>query len=1001
MISASHSISVLRALVLAGIAAVYGIPTLATEPLPPGHPPIPDPPTYWPGNSLGPNPASPRDFYLTTLHSQVEQNCVGCHRTGGTAEQSGARLVLSDLPDDSHEAFAAFLTLGGVDSDWVLGKVTGQYSHGGGRVTTEGSALYQNLDQYLALLTGNRSTISNEDFWRDTRAEPPEITLRRASLLFGGKVASDEAIAAAKQSEAGLRERILATMEGEGFRDFIINGANDRLLIEGLLNGIDFGIATRDRYPSFSEFVNTLPEERPEQYEDYHDFPFLTDSSADWDLRWAIIREPLELIAHIVMTDTPYQQVLTADYTMVNAFSDIAYRSQSGFSQDLADAKGFYDRRSLGSFKPGRNVGHIPHDEVFEFDGSEIKSFSGFQEWPHSGVLTTQAWLTRYPSTDTNRNRARARWTYFHFLGVDIEKSAPRTTDPVALADTNNPTMNNPACTVCHERMDPVAGAYQSFGDLGHYLDQWGGMDSLSDSYKCPECYGGEQGSTGYQQGDTWYRDMRAPGFNGEVAEGQRDSLQWLGYRIANDPRFAAATVRFWWPAVFGAEPLTAPEDPDGPNYDQRLNAFNEQERLVNELASKFEASGFRARALFADMTMSKWYRHSEVDSAEAVAVRSLELATVGSGRLLTPEELDRKTKAVFGRAWRQWLDGNQDPHNVSQRTALSGERADFRGFYGGIDGAAVTARNRELTPLMSNVTESMAMELACQVVIEDFSRAPADRFAFAHVEKNTVPGGLASVSRGLAGKVSQWDEVRRHSVTVSAHFVGGGPVLLRVSDLTQNAYQSTDENHTEADLTIKWISFVRDGAEVERISGRYLSSQPGFVGDQYEDQNGQLRFRGDVQDDGWRMHEGAWIEFLVDLPPASYEVQFGLGTTLLSNNINDEMTVGLSLTATANTHLTESGQLFIDQVKALVMNTTHRAISDGEASQLMELIAQRGREESALNSNFWGRDGRCDTWMLWQGKEDQSWYADEKGMMRGWIMFVHGLMTSFGYLHD
>ena len=134
-----------------------------------------------------------------------------------------------------------------------------------------------------------------------------------------------------------------------------------------------------------------------------------------------------------------------------------------------------------------------------------------------------------------------------------------------------------------------------------------------------------------------------------------------------------------------------------------------------------------------------------------------------------------------------------------------------------------------------------------------------------------------------------------RHSVTVSAHFVGGGPVLLRVSDLTQNAYQSTDENHTEADLTIKWISFVRNGAEVERISGRYLSSQPGFVGDQYEDQNGQLQFRGDVQDDGWRMHEGAWIEFLVDLPPASYEVQFGLGTTLLSNNINDEMTVGLS----------------------------------------------------------------------------------------------------------
>jgi hypothetical protein len=35
--------------------------------------------------------------------------------------------------------------------------------------------------------------------------------------------------------------------------------------------------------------------------------------------------------------------------------------------------------------------------------------------------------------------------------------------------------MNNSACTICHQRLDPVAGAYQSFGDRGHYLDQYGG----------------------------------------------------------------------------------------------------------------------------------------------------------------------------------------------------------------------------------------------------------------------------------------------------------------------------------------------------------------------------------------------------------------------------------------------------------------------------------------------------------------------------------------------
>ena len=108
--------------------------------------------------------------------------------------------------------------------------------------------------------------------------------------------------------------------------------------------------------------------------------------------------------------------------------------------------------------------------EDTDFGG--VDSFSDYKDWPHAGVLSSHAWLYRYPSTDTNRNRARARWTYYHFLGVDIEKSAPRTTDPVALADTNNPTMNNTACTVCHERLDPLAGAYQLYGDRGHYKNQ-------------------------------------------------------------------------------------------------------------------------------------------------------------------------------------------------------------------------------------------------------------------------------------------------------------------------------------------------------------------------------------------------------------------------------------------------------------------------------------------------------------------------------------------------
>ena len=56
---------------------LLGTLSWATEPLPPGHPPIPNPPASWPGSSLtGPAGADPRDFYLETLHPQIQQNCV-------------------------------------------------------------------------------------------------------------------------------------------------------------------------------------------------------------------------------------------------------------------------------------------------------------------------------------------------------------------------------------------------------------------------------------------------------------------------------------------------------------------------------------------------------------------------------------------------------------------------------------------------------------------------------------------------------------------------------------------------------------------------------------------------------------------------------------------------------------------------------------------------------------------------------------------------------------
>ena len=367
-------------------------------------------------------------------------------------------------------------------------------------------------------------------------------------------------------------------------------------------------------------------------------------------------RAPLELIAYVVENDRPYTEILTADYIMANPWSALAYGASTRFD----------DPTDVHEFRPSKIVKYYRTGEGFESEYDSVVQATRVLDpgplittYPHAGILNTTVFLRRYPTTATNRNRARARWTYYHFLGLDVEKSASRTTDPVALADTSNPTMHNPACTVCHSVLDPLAGAFQNYGDDGFYRDQWGGLDSLDEFYKydapgrrdvpvnqrsreegatalgtvrlfadsdnelglknlrtfegdtklhlglgevvvrtlngdvvdryqtrdaaADEACGGAPNSEGYilwdcremlvlplivqrdgdysveievwvweagekaatlqvwmpgpfyQEGDTWYHDMRTPGFAGELASDSDNSLQWLAKQIVAD----------------------------------------------------------------------------------------------------------------------------------------------------------------------------------------------------------------------------------------------------------------------------------------------------------------------------------------------------------------------------------------------------------------------------------------------------------------------------------
>ena len=198
-------------------------------------------------------------------------------------------------------------------------------------------------------------------------------------------------------------------------------------------------------------------------------------------LIFGVERAPLELIAHVVENDLPYTEILTADYIMANPWAAAAY----GASTHFDDPGNFHE------FKPSRIVSYYRVGEGYE---SEVRSGCRSTPNPQPGSAPHRLPARRSSehlgvplalSHDRDQPQPGAfALDLLPLSRLDIEKSASRTTDPVALADTNNPTMHNPACTVCHRVLDPVAGTFQNYFDEGQYKTNFGGIDSLDEFYK-------------------------------------------------------------------------------------------------------------------------------------------------------------------------------------------------------------------------------------------------------------------------------------------------------------------------------------------------------------------------------------------------------------------------------------------------------------------------------------------------------------------------------------
>ena len=734
---------------------------------------------------------SPQAFFERDVSEQIIQSrCINCHVSGGAASQS--RLQFVNAQTNGHQGtnfqvWQAFMSLSDVNSSYVLSKVQGQLGHGGGQQLVQGTDDFIALSQFLELLTGESVEPSAKGFWLGASFLSAKETLRRASVLLTGGLPSEQQLN--EVTENNLATYIEGLMDGDGFHQFLIEGANDRLLTDKWL------YSHPDAFDGNFVYFPALAEK-------HYAYQLADREQEYWDWwqqgKLAFSRAPLELIAYVVENDKPYTEILTADYTMLNPFTNEAYRGDARFAST----------DTLHDFKPGKIRGFMLQDAGFEVNyetdnnGVQILSEGTNITWPHAGVLNELAFLNRYPSTATNRNRARARWTYYHFLGFDIEASAARTQDPDALADKDNPTMKNPACIVCHEIMDPVAGAFQNYGDAGYYRDQWGGMDSLAESYKW------DDQDSPYQQGDTWYRDMRTPGFEGVDAPDADNSLQWLARQITQDPRFASAAVKFWWPKVFGQEPIQAPEVASDADYAQKVAAFNAQSAFIHEMAEDLTGH-WRLKRTLANMMSSNWFR---LKGFSGQVPQGQEKVSAGTERLLTPEELERKTKRLTGYAW------NERTHDYSYRFTLSNLTEDYLLTYGGIDSDGINERARDMTSIMSQVALTHAVEISCPVVVQEFIKPDSQRMLFAGIEKTVTPVSVASQTFQVSGA---WQDNNRayrqvadmgigqHELTIS--FTNDTWIQSSQRDLNlilnrMRVYSETDEViDIEASELIEW----------------------------------------------------------------------------------------------------------------------------------------------------------------------------------------------------
>lgn len=258
-------------------------------------------------------------------------------------------------------------------------------------------------------------------------------------------------------------------------------------------------------------------------------------------LNVALIEAPLRLIEHVVMSDRPYSEIVTADYTLADG--------------RVATAWG------------------LDHSGAFD-DWSETKWNDGR---PNAGILSDSTLFTRHSTTYSNGNRGRANLVSTALLCYDfLSREITGADASINLGDPKevaNAVKVNQGCAGCHQTLDPLASFFGAFHPLFVPSDP----------------------STSYPF--TFYLPPLEPVFN--VAEsayfGQRgEGLEFLGEAVAADPRFSLCAAKRFYGYFNEMSPFEVPLEVASPLQDAFVAGGMNARQLVKSIVL---GDDFRAAA--------------------------------------------------------------------------------------------------------------------------------------------------------------------------------------------------------------------------------------------------------------------------------------------------------------------------------------------------------------------------------------------------------------------